>query len=168
MATRRIARAGRAVGVGVTSALVGGVGAAALTRPLMRAAALLTSDQPGFTISGTVSILLVYVACLVPGAVALVLGRSWWAWTLYGAGCVVLLGSAYGIASTTVEDAVLMTGQRWALLVLTLTTMALVYAAQFVGVARGALRGRAWTTTVGRRRRQTPSPGSAGLPGASA
>lgn len=59
------------VWTGVVAAAVTGIPAAVVTRLLMRLIAHTVNDQPEFSLSGSVGIVLIYVAGLLPGCVAL-------------------------------------------------------------------------------------------------
>jgi hypothetical protein len=89
-------------------------------------------------------IAVVYVAALLPGAVALAYSAGRWPWVLFGGGIAFL---AYGAVLTGLEETAHtggLTAWRWAGLTTVLTAMVCVYAAQVVLVHR-AVRGRART-----------------------
>jgi hypothetical protein len=134
----------QAVFRGARAAVLWGLVSAALTRVLMRAVTLVTEGPAQFTWAGTMVIAVVYVAALLPGAVALAYSAGRWPWVLFGGGVAFL---AYRAAVTGLEEiahAGGLTAWRWAGLTTLLTAMVCVYAAQVVLVHR-AVRGRART-----------------------
>ena len=134
----------QAVSRGARAAVLWGLISAALTRVLMRAVTLTTEGSPQFTWAGTMVIAVVYVAALLPGAVALAYSAGRWPWVLFGGGIAFL---AYRAVLTGLEGTVHtggLTTWRWAALATVLTAMVCVYAAQVVLVHR-AVRGRART-----------------------
>ena len=134
----------QAVSRGDRAAVLWGLISAALTRVLMRAVTLISEGSPQFTWAGTMVIAVVYVAALLPGAVALAYSAGRWPWILFGGGIAFL---AYRAVLTGLEETAHaggLTAWRWAGLTTLLTAMVCVYAAQVVVVHR-AVRG--WART---------------------
>jgi hypothetical protein len=125
-----------AVARGVAAAAVWGVLAAAITRVLMRVVTLLTRGTPDFTWSGTLSIAVLSVAALTPGAIALAYSPSRWSWLLFGGGVAFLAYGAVGIGVDETSHAQGLSAWRWAGLIAVLLTMLTVYTAQVLLVHR--------------------------------
>ena len=134
----------QAVSRAARAAVLWGLISAALTRVLMRAVTLISEGSPQFTWAGTMVIAVVYVAALLPGAVALAYSAGRWPWILFGGGIAFL---AYRAVLTGLEGTAHtggLTTWRWAALATVLTAMVCVYEAQVVLLHR-AVRGRART-----------------------
>lgn len=128
------------VWTGVVAAAVPGILAGVVTRLLMRLIAHTVNDQPGFSWTGSVGIVLIYVATLLPGCVALACSRGRWPWLLFSASVVLLTFEAIAIGVQETAAAHDMGVGRWILLLLLLTAMTATYAAQFIAAARLARR----------------------------
>ena len=134
----------QAVSRGARAAVLWGLISAALTRVLIRAVTLISEGSPQFTWAGTMVIAVVYVAALLPGAVALAYSAGRWPWILFGGGIAFLAYRAVLTGREETAHAEGLTTWRWAGLTALLTAMVCVYAAQVALVHRAA-RGRART-----------------------
>ena len=123
---------------GAVVAALWGVASAVLTRVLMRAVVLITQGTPDFSWVGTVGIAIVYVAALLPGAVALAYSDGRWPYLPFGGGIAFLAFEAVAIGAQETAHATGMSVWRWAGLVVVLIAMISVYAAQITLVHRGA------------------------------
>lgn len=82
---------------GLSAALVAGVLVGGVSRILMRAATIAAAGEPGFSSSGSVFIVLIYAAAMIPGALLAATGHRYrWA---SAAGVLFLFVPATGIAS---------------------------------------------------------------------
>jgi hypothetical protein len=108
----------------------------------MRVVVLVTEGTPGFSWVGTMGIAVVYVAALLPGAVALAYSAGRWPYLLFGGGIAFLVFEAVAIGVQETAHASGLAVWRWVALVVVLLAMAGVYAAQVALVHRGARAGR--------------------------
>jgi hypothetical protein len=131
-------RLGRAIATGAGVAVLWGLLSAALTRALMRAVTLITEGTPEFTWFGTLGIAMIYIATLLPGAVALAYSAGRWPWILFGGGIAFLTYGAVVIGVQETAHAEDLTLWRWGGLILLLLAMVAVYSAQVALVYRGA------------------------------
>jgi hypothetical protein len=137
-----------AVRTGVAAATLGGLVSAVLTRALMRTVTLITNGTPDFTWFGSIGIALVYIAALLPGAIALALTAGRWPWILFGGGIAFLAYGAVVIGSEETAHAQGLTVGRWIALVAILAAMLAIYTGQVVLVYRLA-RSRGWPKARG-------------------
>jgi hypothetical protein len=133
---------------GAVAAVLWGVASAVLTRVLMRAVVLITRGTPDFSWVGTVGIAIVYIAALLPGAVALAYSDGRWPYLLFGGGIAFLGFEAVAIGAQETAHATGLSVWRWAGLVVVLISMISVYAAQIALVHRGARAGVRLTTAT--------------------
>jgi hypothetical protein len=108
----------------------------------MRAVALVANEEPEFHWAGLAFIAGLYIATLLPGAVALAYSTAGWPWIPFGGGVAFLAYGAVVIGGAETANAQNMTAWRWVLLFSLLTAMLAVYAAQVVLVYRSSRRGR--------------------------
>jgi hypothetical protein len=134
-------RLGGAILRGAVVAGVWGLLSALLTRVLMRAVVLVTEGTPEFSWAGTLGIGIVYIAALLPGAVALAYSDGRWPYLLFGAGIAFLALEAVSIGAQETAHATGLSAWRWVGLVVVLLLMIGVYAAQIALVHRGARAG---------------------------
>ena len=126
---------------GLTAAAVPGAVSAVITRILMRAVSAVVGGEPSFSLEGSAGIVVVYIAVLLPGCIALAWSRAWWPWLLFVAGATALMALAFGIGLDETAAAQGMTPVRSVLLVLVALGMLATYAAQFALAAYWARRG---------------------------
>jgi len=144
---------------GLAAAAIPGAVSAVITRILMRAVSVVANTEPSFSLVESSSILVIYIAFLLPGCIALAWSRAWWPWLLFVGGATALMLSALTIGLAETASAHEMTPIRWVLLVLVLVGMLATYAAQFAVAASWARRGAA-------PRLRRPGGGAAFQPGA--
>jgi hypothetical protein len=131
-------RLGGAIAGGGRVAVLWGLLSAAITRALMRAVTLITEGTPEFTWVGTLGIGLIYIAALLPGAVALAYSAGRWPWILFGGGIAALAYGAIVIGVGETAHAEDLSVWRWGGLILLLLAMVAMYSAQVALVYRGA------------------------------
>jgi hypothetical protein len=123
---------------GALAAAVPGVVSAAVTRLLMRAVAVALRLPTGFSLGASFGIAVFYAIALAPGCLALALTRRRWPWVIFAGGVGLLLFGAVNIALDETRSAYDLTTGRWALAIVLLTAMAVVYALHFWWAARWA------------------------------
>jgi hypothetical protein len=138
----------RAILRGAVVAGVWGLLSALLTRVLMRAVVLITEGTPDFSWVGSLGIAIVYIAALLPGAAALAYSDGRWPYLVFIAGSAFLAFEAVAIAIQETAHATGLSGWRLTALVVVLTSMIGVYAAQIALVHRGARAGGRLRTSV--------------------
>ncbi|WP_127131334.1 hypothetical protein [Georgenia sp. SYP-B2076] len=84
-------RAGTRLLAATVTAMAAGIVAGLLARLLMRAVTVLAGGEPGFSLAGTLAILLVFAGAMLPGAVATAFGRRRSGLVLLGLGAAVLM-----------------------------------------------------------------------------
>jgi hypothetical protein len=124
MSVKHIARA---LGAGLILTLATALGLLLVTRPLMRVVALLAQEETSFSVAGTVGILIVYAACLAPGALLLALTPRWWSQVVLATGCALLATAAVGIASDEVHGLSDLPATRQVGVILVIALMVVVY-----------------------------------------
>jgi PPE-repeat protein len=90
-ASARRRRVGYRIGAGLLAAIVLAVLAGGLARVLMRLLVVLSGEEGRFSVAGTLGILAVFAAMMVPGAVAAALGAHRTSRVLLVLGAAVLL-----------------------------------------------------------------------------
>jgi hypothetical protein len=138
----------RAVRRGAVAAALAGVASAAVTRVLMRAVALLTSEPTNFSVGGSAGIALIYTVALLPGCIALAFSSRWWPWLVLAAGAALLLFEAVAIGVEETAAATDMTAPRSVGLGIVLLGMAATYALQIRTAAHLSRRGLGATRDV--------------------
>ncbi|MGY1632200.1 hypothetical protein ACI784_10910 [Geodermatophilus sp. SYSU D01186] len=103
----------RGIGFGVLAAVVAGVVLGAVSRGLMALVTLAGGGSPSFSWSGTVFILLLYVAVAVPGGLVAGLTTSRLRWLLPVAGALFLCVPAVGVAGEEIGSTVGFGAAQW-------------------------------------------------------
>lgn len=109
----------------------------------MRAVSAVANTEPGFSLLGSLGIVVVYTALLLPGCLALAWSRARWPWILFVGGAGVLMLGAFSIGQEETAASHGMAPVRWVLLALVLFGMLATYAAHFVVAASWAREGTA-------------------------
>lgn len=102
------------VAVALSIAAVAGVVLGALSRILMRLATLVGGGEPGFSWSGTLFIVLIYVVAAVPVAVLAAFTTRWWRWVGGAVGTGLLAVPGLSIAAEELEGRAGWTAVQWA------------------------------------------------------
>ena len=113
-ARRSSARVARKVAVGVGAAVVAGVAMGIVARVMMRLAALAAGEPGGFSLAGTVGILLAFVIVTVPGAVLASLLRRRGRSALLVLGALLLCANATAVAAVDLGAVGELSGSQWA------------------------------------------------------
>lgn len=90
-----VSKVSRTIAIGLLGAALVGVPAGIVGRVLMRLIAVALGDRPGYSLSGTIGILVAYVVLATPGGLALAAvqrrGRARWAALAFAAAGIVSL-----------------------------------------------------------------------------
>ena len=132
-----IRQIGSRLGAGVLAALVLGVLAGGLARVLMRVLVVLSGEEGRFSLTGTLGIVTIFVAMMVPGAVAAALGARGTSRVLLALGATVLLFQSVVIPLQEDRTAFATAdGALQALVIVVLVAFPLVIVAQAVATSR--------------------------------
>ena len=94
---------------GVAGALLG-----ALSRVLMRLVTLIAGGEPGFSWSGTIFIVLLYVVAPAPVAALSAFTTRWWRWIAAAAGTALLAVPAIGVTGEELGNTAGFSAAQWA------------------------------------------------------